>query len=355
MSTVLRLLTLLGLALFLVLPTAASPSASDPLISTFSIVAFDPVTGDYGVGVQSKYFAVGDVVPFARADTGALATQARGNLLYGPHGLALLAQSQSAERVIEMLTAEDPLREERQVGVIDGEGRAATYTGERCLPWAGGRTGEHYAVQGNLLAGPQVVEAMAAAFEATEGDLARRLVRALAAGQAAGGDARGRQSAAVLVVREAAGYLGLTDRYIDLHVEDHPTPVRELKRLLNIRHAQLAGARAEGLLAQAAEVDPDKHARLLAEARAACDRALALHGAESGHWWLSARVHLAGGDVEAAASAGREALLRNPSWARLPATTRSALGLTPELLDSLLSEPGFERLWRSLAVGSAGP
>jgi uncharacterized Ntn-hydrolase superfamily protein len=355
MSVVVRIVTLLWLAPFLALPAGTWAQASDPVISTFSIVAFDPATGDYGVAVQSKYFAVGDVVPFARADTGALATQARGNLLYGPHGLALLAEGQSAERVIEMLTAEDPLREERQLGVVDNEGRAATYTGERCLPWAGGRAGEHYAVQGNLLAGPQVVEAMAAAFEATEGDLASRLVYALAAGQAAGGDARGRQSAAVLVVREGAGYLGLTDRYIALHVEDHPTPVRELRRLLDIRHAQLAGDVAERLLARAAEAEPEERAALLAEARVAADRALALHGADSRYWWLSAHVHLAGGDLEAAASAGREALLRNPSWARLPTQTRSALGLTPELLDPLRTDPGFERLWQSLAAGAEVP
>jgi cytochrome c-type biogenesis protein CcmH/NrfG len=247
------------------------------------------------------------------------------------------------------------LREERQLGVVDSEGSAATYTGERCLPWAGGRTGEHYAVQGNLLAGPQVVEAMAAAFEATAGDLADRLVYALAAGQAAGGDARGRQSAAVLVVREGGGYLGLTDRYIDLHVEDHPTPVRELKRLLDIRHAQLAGGVAERLLARAAEAGPEERAVLLAEARVAVDRALVLHGSDSGYWWLSARVYLARGDLDAAASAGREALLRNPSWARLPTQTRSALGLTSELLDPLRTDPGFERLWQSLATGAAAP
>jgi uncharacterized Ntn-hydrolase superfamily protein len=355
MSFVVRIVTLLWLAQFLALAVCSRAQASDPLISTFSIVAFDPATGDFGVAVQSKYFAVGDVVPFARADTGALATQARGNLLYGPQGLAMLAEGQSAEQVIEMLTAKDPLREERQVGVVDREGRAATYTGKRCLPWAGGRTGEHYTVQGNLLTGPQVVEAMSAAFEATEGDLADRLVYALAAGQAAGGDARGRQSAAVLVVREGAGYLGLTDRYIDLHVEDHPTPVRELKRLLDIRHAQLAGGLAEGLLARAAQAQPEQRAVLLAEARGAVDRALVLHGSDSGYWWLSARLYLADGDLAAAASAGREALLRNPAWARLPPQTRSALGLTPELLDSLRSNPGFERLWESLATGAAVP
>lgn len=355
MPVVLRIVTLLWLAPFLALPPGACAQPSDPIIATFSIVAFDPVSGDYGVAVQSKYFAVGDVVPFAQADTGALATQARGNLQYGADGLALLAEGRSAKQVIETLTGQDPLREERQLGVVDSKGRAATYTGERCLPWSGGRSGEHFAVQGNLLAGPQVVEAMAAAFEATEGDLARRMVHALAAGQAAGGDARGRQSAAVLVVREGAGYLGLTDRYIDLHVEDHPTPVRELQRLLDIRHAQLASEAAERLLAQVAEAGPEARGPLLDEARAAADRALALDRAESGYWWLSARVHLLDGDLAAAASAGREALLRNPSWARLPPATRSALGLTPQLLDPLRADPGFERLWQSLATEAAGP
>jgi hypothetical protein len=157
----------------------------------------------------------------------------------------------------------------------------------------------------------------------------------------------------VLVVREGAGYLGLTDRYIDLHVEDHPTPVRELQRLLDIRHAQLASISAERLLARAEEAGPEERARLLAESRQSADRALALHDADSGLWWLSARVHLAQDDLDAAASDGREALLRNPSWARLPAATRSALGLAPELLGPLRTDPGFERLWESLAIGAA--
>ena len=320
-----------------------------PLIATFSIVAQDPETGDFGVAVQSKYFAVGAVVPHATAEIGAIATQARGNLLYGPQGLQLLAKGKAAEQVIEALIATDPLRSERQVGVVDQRGRAASFTGEDCLPWAGGRTGENYAVQGNLLAGPQVVDAMAAAFEAASGDLARRLVYALAAGQAAGGDARGRQSAAVLVARAKGGYLGLTDRYIDLHVEDHATPIRELRRLLEIRHAQLAVAEAERLLGGVADSQGHTRTKLLIRARERTEQALELHPDDDHAWWLLAHILLLSGDPEAAAEAGRQALLENPSWRQLPPSTLRSLGLDPELVAALLEVESFRRLWESLA------
>ncbi len=327
--------------------TRAPENAS--YISTFSIVARDPVTGDFGVAVQSKYFAVGAVVPHAKAEVGAIATQARGNLLYGPQGLGLLAKGAPAGRVVEALTATDPLRSERQVGVVDRQGRAASYTGEDCLAWAGGRTGENYAVQGNLLAGPQVVDAMATAFEAASGDLASRLVYALAAGQAAGGDARGRQSAAVLVVRNKGGYLGLTDRYIDLHVEDHATPIRELRRLLQIRHAQLAVAAAERLLRDAAGTQGEVRTRLIVKAREQTEQALGLHPDDDHAWWLLAHVRLLGNDPDGAAEAGRRALLENPSWRRLPPSTLQSLGIEPELLAALLEVESFRRLWQSLA------
>ncbi len=230
---------------------------------------------------------------------------------------------------------------------MDQEGRAASFTGEGCLPWAGGRTGENYAVQGNLLAGPQVVDAMAAAFEAASGDLASRLVYALAAGQAAGGDARGRQSAAVLVARSKGGYLGLTDRYIDLHVEDHATPIRELRRLLEIRHAQLAVA--ERLLGGVADSQGDTRTKLLARARERTEQALDLHPDDDQAWWLLAHIHLLAGDPEAAAEAGRRALLENPSWRQLSPSTLQSLGLDPELVAALLEVESFRRLWESLA------
>ncbi|GBD15193.1 hypothetical protein HRbin26_00079 [bacterium HR26] len=203
-----------------------------PPASTFSIVARDPVTGDLGVTVQSKFLAVGAVVPWARAGVGAVATQAWANVTYGPRGLELLAAGYSADEVVARLTGEDPGRAERQVGIVDSQGRAATFTGERCIPWAGGVVGEGFCCQGNILVGPEVVQAMADAYRSTSGTFAHRLITALEAGQAAGGDSRGQQSAAILIVREGGGYGGGNDRYIDLRVDDHPQPIAELRRLV---------------------------------------------------------------------------------------------------------------------------
>jgi uncharacterized Ntn-hydrolase superfamily protein len=203
-----------------------------PDVSTFSIVARDPATGDLGIGVQSKFLAVGAVVPWARAGIGAVATQASANLSYGPRGLELLATGLPAAEVVSMLTSDDPGRDERQLGIVDHAGRAATFTGERCIPWAGGIAGEGFCCQGNILAGPEVVEEMAAAYRSASGTFSHRLLCALEAGQAAGGDSRGQQSAAILVVREGGGYAGGNDRYIDLRVDDHPEPIAELRRLV---------------------------------------------------------------------------------------------------------------------------
>lgn len=214
----------------------AAPPA--PTVATFSIVAYDPATGDLGVAVQSKFFGVGSVVPYAKAKVGAIATQAAANVRYGPEGLELLAAGQSAEEVVKRLTEADPGRDQRQLGVVDAQGRAAAYTGSRCLEWAGHLTGNHFTVQGNILAGEEVVKAMAAAYERAQSELGSELadwlLAALAAGQAAGGDKRGQQSAALLVVRERGGYGGGSDRFIDLRVEDHPKPIAELHRLLDI-------------------------------------------------------------------------------------------------------------------------
>jgi uncharacterized Ntn-hydrolase superfamily protein len=319
-----------------------------PPIATFSIVARDPETGDYGVAVQSRFFAVGDVVPHAAADVGAVATQARANLLYGSQGLALVAQGLSADQVIRQLLATDPLREERQVGIIDRNGRPASYTGDRCLSWAGSRVGANYAVQGNLLAGPQVVDAIATAFEAAPGDFAGRLVYALAAGQAAGGDARGRQSAALLVVRKKGGYLGLTDRRIDLHVEDHATPIRELARLLRIRQSQLVSEHARELLYQA-ETDQGRRSLLVAEARRLMLDAVDKHPSDDNSWWLLAQVYLLEDRAAEAAMAAQRALLENPSWRQLSSTNRERLGIPAEFLDALLQIDSFNRFWSSLA------
>ena len=204
---------------------------------TFSIAAADLAaqpSPEWGVAVASKFLAVGAVVPWARAGVGAIATQAFANIAYGPDGLDLLAAGRDANAVLEHLTSEDGMRAQRQAGVVDAEGRAATFTGDECFDWAGGLTGDGYCCQGNILTGPDVVEAMSAAYEGAQGDLADRMLAALRAGDAAGGDRRGRQSAALLVVREGGGYGGGTDKTVELRVDDHEAPVAELARLLGL-------------------------------------------------------------------------------------------------------------------------
>ncbi|HLI89919.1 MAG TPA: DUF1028 domain-containing protein [Ktedonobacteraceae bacterium] len=206
---------------------------------TFSIVARDPQSGELGIAVQSKFLAVGAVVPWARAGVGAIATQAWANTSYGPRGLELLAGGLSAAETLEKLLAGDAGREDRQIGIVGVDGAPVTYTGSQCFPWAGGYTGEHFACQGNILVGEDTVQAMGRTFEETTGLLCDRLVAALAAGQAAGGDSRGQQSAALLIVREGGGYGGFNDRFIDLRVDDHPDPINELKRLLQLHKLYL--------------------------------------------------------------------------------------------------------------------
>lgn len=199
--------------------------------STFSIVAFDQDTGDLGVGVQSKFLAVGAVVPWAKAGVGAIATQSFANTTYGPRGLELLGKGLVPAEVIRRLTKDDPQRSRRQLGIVDARGFMHAYTGADCQEWKGHVTGRHHACQGNILAGEGVVTGMSAAFRKTKGPLADRLLAALEAGQAKGGDKRGRQSAALLVVRKDGGYAGFNDRYIDLRVDDHPRPIEELRRV----------------------------------------------------------------------------------------------------------------------------
>ena len=204
--------------------------------STFSIVAHDPDAQEWGIAVQSKFLAAGAVVSWAQAGAGAVATQSYANVSFGPEGLALLAQGLSAQETLDRLVAGDEGRARRQVGIVDAQGRAATFTGDGCHDWAGGLTGTHYAVQGNILVSGATVEAMAEAFEESRGELADRLVASLAAGQAAGGDRRGQQSAAVLVVRPEGGYGGYTDRYMDLRVDDDPAPIERLQGLVDLHH-----------------------------------------------------------------------------------------------------------------------
>jgi uncharacterized Ntn-hydrolase superfamily protein len=211
--------------------------ARDPLgpgAVTFSIVAADPAAGDWGVAVASKFPAVGVVVPWARAGVGAVATQSWANTSFGPRGLDLMAEGLSSKEALDRLLRGDDQREQRQVGMMDGAGRAVSFTGDRCMEWAGGRTAEGCACQGNILVGEEVVNRMAHAFEEAEGELVDRLLAALEAGDGAGGDRRGRQSAALLVARGGGGYGGYTDRYVDLRVDDHPQAVDELLRLFGV-------------------------------------------------------------------------------------------------------------------------
>jgi uncharacterized Ntn-hydrolase superfamily protein len=212
-----------------------------PTVSTFSIVAIDPVNGDLGVAVASRYFSVGSVVPWALAGVGAVATQANVNVGYGPRGIDLLRQGMSAPDVLKKLMEEDTFegKDGRQVAIVDAQGHVAAYTGPNAPHWAGDRQGKNWSAQGNILVGPQVPEAMGRVFEATQGELAEKLYAALKAGDDAGGDARGHQSASMLVVRKQGGRNINNDRYIYINADDNPKPLAELRRLLNLNLAYL--------------------------------------------------------------------------------------------------------------------
>jgi len=212
-----------------------STCLADEPVATYSIVGYDPATGDIGVAVQSKFFAVGAVVPWARAGVGAVATQAFGNTSFGPRGLALLEEGSSVDEALEALLTDDKDRERRQVGIVDVSGHSAAFTGSECMDWAGHRSGVNYTAQGNILVSAETVNALAETFEETEGAmLVERLMSALEAAQLAGGDSRGVQSAAIVVERKGAGYGGFNDRYCDLRVDDHEDPIGELRRLVDL-------------------------------------------------------------------------------------------------------------------------
>ena len=202
-------------------------------IATFSIVARDPRTGEMGVAVASRFFAVGNVVPWAKANVGAVATQSFSNTTFGWRGLEMMEKGLTPKETLRVLIRSDDNPEKRQVGIVDATGKSTTYTGAKCLKWAGGRKGPNYAIQGNILSGEAVITAMEKTFLKTKGNLADRLYAALVAGEKNGGDSRGKQSAAILMVKENAGYGGYTDRAIDIRVDDHKEPFKELGRLLN--------------------------------------------------------------------------------------------------------------------------
>ena len=233
-------LLILSFIIGLVLLSQSSLYSQEPennLVATFSIVARDPNTGELGIAVASRFFAVGSVVPWAKANVGAVATQSFANTTFGPNGLELLEKGKSPEEVLKSLLSNDTDPDRRQVGIVAADGKSVTYTGSKCISWAGGRNGTNYAIQGNILTGENVVAEMEKTFLKTEGTLADRLYAALLAGDAQGGDSRGKQSAAMLVVKEGAGYGGYNDRAIDIRVDDNPEPFKELGRLL--QYAQM--------------------------------------------------------------------------------------------------------------------
>src|SRR5579872_722018 len=236
-------------------------------LSTFSIAACDPNAAEVGVAVQSKFLAVGAAVPWVTGGVGAVATQAWANTSYGPRALRLLEEGQHPKGIIELLTSSDEHADQRQVGIVDAKGRSASFTGDHCLDWAGGIAAPNFAVQGNILAGKAVVEDMGRAFETTRGVLADRMIAALRAGQAAGGDRRGQQSAALYIAKPAGGYGGFNDRYIDLRVDDHATPIEELARLLELHKLYFFKAEPHDLMTIDSKLG-EELARLLVSAGA---------------------------------------------------------------------------------------
>jgi len=277
--------------------------AAEGAISTFSIVARDAATGELGIAVASRFFAVGAVVPWAKAGVGAVATQSFANTTFGWRGLDLLGKGATPEEVVDILIRNDDDPDRRQFGIVSGDGRSATYTGSGCLAWAGGRHGPDYAIQGNILAGEAVVTAMERIFLETEGTLAQRLYAALVAGDAEGGDARGKQSAAMLVVKEKAGYGGYTDRAIDIRVDDHPEPFEELGRLLDFAEMNYSWNEAWTLFTQGKGVDALPHMERTA--------GLAPENAEV--LYDLAVIRLAAGKRQAAIEALEKALSLNPN------------------------------------------
>ncbi|ADI00056.1 DUF1028 domain-containing protein [Salisediminibacterium selenitireducens] len=236
-----------------------------PKVATFSIIGFDPETREWGIAVQSKFLGVGAVVPWAKAETGAIATQSFANTAFGPDGLALLEEGATPEEVVEALIADDPDKHLRQFAVMDKKGRTAAYTGKDCYDWAGHQTGSFCTAQGNILVSEKTIASLVRAFETTDGPLAERLIKALEDGQQAGGDSRGKQSAALFVVKDKGGYGGYNDRVYDLRVDDHPEPIEELRRLYDLHQLYFSRPNQSKMLKLEGEI-VDELASLLRDA-----------------------------------------------------------------------------------------
>ena len=308
-----RTLPLLLLAvLFAFRGSAANAQSSAPIIeetgeeiiATFSIVARDPITEELGVAVQSRAFRAAAIVSYAKSGVGAIATQASANQSYGPRGLELLEQGLSPDAVVTRLTNADEGRDRRQLAVIDAQGRVSAYTGSRTSDWAGHIEGNNYSVQGNILVSEQVVQAMAQAFETTEGELAERLMAALDAGQAAGGDARGKQSGGILVVKPIGDSGRTTDRWIDVRVDDHPTPFLEIRRLMNMSVSRNKTRLATQLASEGRFPD----------AIAAQRKAIAMRPGNDQYLYGLARLHARAGNTASAIEVLSQAIVMNERW-----------------------------------------
>ncbi|MDE0357063.1 MAG: DUF1028 domain-containing protein [Gammaproteobacteria bacterium] len=282
----------------------------EEVVATFSIVARDPATDELGVAVQSRAFRAGAIVSYAKAGVGAIATQAAANQTYGPRGLELLELGLSPDEVVEHLTGADPGRDRRQLAVIDAEGRVRAYTGSGTSAWAGHIEGENFSAQGNILAGEAVVQAMEEAFESSTGPLALRLMDALDAGEAAGGDARGKQAGGVLVVRPIGNSGRTTDRWVDVRVDDHAEPFKELRRLVNMSVSRIHSRDARDLAAQGR----------FDEAIAAQKEAIAIVPGEDQLIYGLARLYARAGDAAGAVATLEEAIAIDARWRGLAAT-----------------------------------
>lgn len=316
-------LAILATSLLATSPTIVEAQVNDPIldeegeeiIATFSIVARDPATDELGIAVQSRAFRAAAIVSYAKAGVGAVATQASANRAYGPEGLALLEQGLTPEEAVRQLTEADEGRDRRQLAIIDAQGRVKAYTGSSTSDWAGHIEGENYSVQGNILAGEEVVREMARAFEETEGVLAERLMAALDAGEAAGGDARGKQSGGILVVKPIGDSGRTTDRWVDVRVDDHPTPFVEIRRLMG-----MAVSRNQSNLAEDFAEEGD-----LEEAIRAQRKAVALAPEREQYLFELSELYARAGDREKAFATLSLAVDRDSRW-REEASESEAFG-----------------------------